>query len=151
MGMLQIVDKHRGSPHVTAKAMNDEFQSIYKRDPCDSDFAFCNQHTFLALLFATVVFTREAAWESLPVVRLSDLDEAWGIPGRAGDLRSFVRCIRNALAHGDLEANPDLSFTFNAKANGTDSIRLDSKELQAFATELGYWLITGRLDRNEGS
>ena len=108
-------------------------------------------------LLSYLVFPKEVYIDSIPSIKLRDLDNKWGLNNLSPEqlrfmyLRPFLRRMRNSIVHGNIEIIENLDFIFideDIKYNPGDKpfkAIMKAEEIQNYCQALGLWIVTEKI------
>jgi hypothetical protein len=139
---LGLVDKYRTNNEIKLSEVLEEFATPYK--PAGyriAENSFLNQHQLISSLLVYIVLPKEKFFSDCPEIKIKDLNERWGLAHLNIDsnLKYFLRKMRNAIAHGNIEVTENLDFSF--RDNDFD-VTLNEQSIQNFCQALAYWALT---------
>lgn len=141
-GLMQLLDYYKENQEIKLSEVLDKFVEKYKIDL--SEHHFFNQYQMISSLLVYIVYPKENYFNKIPTkLKISDLDSAWGIQKYSYDnmsFRDYIRHLRNAVAHGNIEFNEQLEFKFSDK-DGTEIV-FDSISIENFVRALAWWSMT---------
>ena len=151
-GLLGIIDNHRNEPNFKLSEIHDLFEQKYKLNPKQQFFN--NQYMMVSSLLSYLVLPKEVYFDSIPDIKLKDLNNKWGLNNLSPEqlkfmfLRPFLRRMRNSIVHGNIEITENLDFIFideDIKYNPGDKpfrAIMKAEEIQNFCQALAWWIMT---------
>jgi len=149
--MLGLVDSSKYEDDISIKQILNQLYAPYEKlEPNYRDHhSFFNQYQLISSLFTYIVLPKESFFDSIPEeIELISLKDGWGINSITPSitLKYFLRRMRNAISHGNIEFTDHLEFTFidinSRNTNDEFQVSLSSKQLMDFTQALAYWCIT---------
>jgi len=149
--MLGLIDSAKNDSDISLKQLLNQFYTPYdKVEPnYSTQHIFLHHYQLISSLFTYIVLPKETFFNSIPnKIESSSLKNKWGINKLSPSykLKYFIKRMRNAISHGNIEFTKKMEFTFtdvNTKdKNDTFQVKLSDKELLDFTQALGYWCIT---------
>ncbi|WP_028855195.1 HEPN family nuclease [Psychrilyobacter atlanticus] len=147
--LLYTVDCNRENKEIT---LNEILDSVYKKFEIHNrnfrnEHVFCNQHSIISALYTYLVLPKEKL--SMSEIEknelIKNLDPEWGLTEINPNLKfgDFIRRMRNAISHGNVECSKELVFKFtdiNVK-NKKDifKITLEQEKILKFRKAIRCW------------
>ena len=115
--MLSLVDSSKYEDDISIKQILNQLYAPYEKvEPNYRDHhSFLNQYQLISSLYTYIVLPKESFFDSIPEeIELSSLKDGWGINSITPSftLKYFLRRMRNAISHGNIEFTDHLEFTF---------------------------------------
>lgn len=150
-GMIGIIDHNRDKPNLKLSEIHALFEQDYKLNP--REHYFNNQYMMISSLLSYLVLPKEVYFDSIPDIRLKDLNDNWGLNDLSPPqltfmyLRTFLRRMRNAIVHGNIEVTENLNFIFidEDKYKSGDKpfkVSMQAENIQNFSQSLAWWIMT---------
>ncbi len=153
--LLVLIDSKKNTENISLKQILDLVYEPYEKieNNYRHNHSFFNQYQMISSLYTYIVLPKETFFNSIPENTLTNsLIDAWGINKiiPSCELKYFIRRVRNAVSHGNIEFTEKLEFTFtdiNPK-NKEDKfqIKLSGEQLLKFTRALAYWCLTQDID-----
>lgn len=158
LGMLFLIDRYKDRDDISVKHIYDAFLEQYHENR--RDYCLVNHQFIIGCLSAFILFPNES-FNDIPKVEIPQLAENWVISSRhiklsldrkgkriEINLPTFIKRIRNSIAHGRITAVDGAPpyFRFEDKYNGQKEISFISEisfnETLRFVTRFNMWCIT---------
>lgn len=156
-GILGMMDKYKDK--CDTKTLNDvykEFEKDYKVDL--NQHAFFNQYQFICSLYAYIVLPKEALFKNIPKnLSINELNQNWGLTSLNKTKMKFdyfLRRLRNAISHGNVECDENLVFHFRDEdkynyCKDEFNIKIGFEDLRHFVQALAWWVMTNDITLNK--
>ncbi|PVZ63941.1 HEPN family nuclease [Pelagibaculum spongiae] len=156
--LLGLVDSAKCKNDIKLREILDQLYAPYEKVESDyrNNHSFYNQYQFISSLYTYIVLPKESFFDSIPDdIETNSLKTQWGINKLQPSykLKYFLRRLRNAVSHGEIEFTETIDFIFTDKnpRNKSDvfQVKLSVDELMNFTQALAYWCMTKDIELKE--
>ena len=152
---LSLVDSIKTDKNIKLQDILNQLYKPYEKIEKNyrTNHHFFNQYHLISSLYTYIVLPKENFFDSISdEIESSKLKSAWGLNNLPNSykLKYFLRRIRNAVSHGNIEFTEALKFTFTdinyRNKDDIFQVELSSEELLKFTQALSYWCLTKDLE-----